>query len=69
MQDFSSLLVLLLIKILLVWYCTAKAKRLNRSMFGWFVFSFIEPIIAAIVIQFVSPKPVEKMEMEDILDA
>lgn len=56
MEDLSLNIVLLTVKIILMWYCISKAGDLNRNKWGWAVFSFFAPVIAAISIQFVSPK-------------
>lgn len=49
-------LFLLAIRIMITVYCVNKAKKLNRSEFGWGIFGFFFPIIALIWIQFMKPR-------------
>jgi len=46
------------LRIIGAFYCSSRAKELNRSSGGWVFFGFIMPIIAIIWIQFMKPKMV-----------
>jgi hypothetical protein len=48
--------ILLVVRIIITFYCINKAGELNRSKAGWGIFGFIFPIVALIWIQFMKPK-------------
>ncbi len=58
------LLFRLAIRIIAIISCVMKAKKLNRSQFGWALFGFLIPIVAIIWIQFM--KPIFKIEEPDM---
>jgi len=47
---------LFVLRIIITVYCVNKAKKLNRSVWGWGLFGFFIPVIALIWIQFMKPK-------------
>jgi len=49
-------LFFLIVRVFVTIYCVKKARQLHRNPIGWGIFAFISPIIAAIWIQFMSPK-------------
>ena len=49
-------LISLILRIIGVFVCWAKAKKLNRNANGWGVFGFISPVIAMIWVHCIKPK-------------
>lgn len=50
------LIFLIVIRFIIAFYCGERAKKLDRSEFGWFIFGFALPLLTLIVIQFIKPR-------------
>lgn len=52
----SFLIFLIVVRFIIAFYCGKRAKKLNRNEFGWFIFGFVLPIVALIIIHFMKPR-------------
>lgn len=54
--DKGFLIALIVIRFIIAFYCSNRAKKLKRNEFGWFIFGFALPLVAVVIIQFLKPR-------------